>query len=108
MEFSIICFHKITFLGPFAMDSADFDIVEVAGLGRPFQLGMAYDLRKHKLLPGTELGFNDSSRNTIQRYTKAGSALQTKATLLITTLSIPNVPLTAIGPYHHTVHETLP
>uniref|UniRef100_A0AAR2K0T3 SNTX thioredoxin-like domain-containing protein n=1 Tax=Pygocentrus nattereri TaxID=42514 RepID=A0AAR2K0T3_PYGNA len=37
------------------MDSANFDIVEVAGLGRPFQLGMAYDLRKHKLLPGLTL-----------------------------------------------------
>ncbi|XP_037387674.1 verrucotoxin subunit beta-like isoform X2 [Pygocentrus nattereri] len=41
--------------GSAAMDSEDFDIVEVAGLGRPFQLGMAYDYRKHKLLPGLTL-----------------------------------------------------
>ncbi|XP_036454285.1 verrucotoxin subunit beta-like isoform X2 [Colossoma macropomum] len=37
------------------MDTEDFNIEEVAGLGRPFQLGMAYDLRKHKLLPGLTL-----------------------------------------------------
>ncbi|KAI4893088.1 hypothetical protein NFI96_006916 [Prochilodus magdalenae] len=43
----------------------DFNIVEVPGLGRPFQLGMAYDLRKHKLLPGLTLWDQETLQNNI-------------------------------------------
>lgn len=32
---------------------SDSETIELAGLGRPFQLGMLYDCRRDVLIPGT-------------------------------------------------------
>ncbi|KAG9261560.1 verrucotoxin subunit beta-like [Astyanax mexicanus] len=51
--------------GRIPKDDDDFDIVEVAAMGRPFQLGMAYDLRKHTLIPGLTLWNHEKLQDKI-------------------------------------------
>ncbi|KAL7386400.1 hypothetical protein ABVT39_007769 [Epinephelus coioides] len=47
------------------MDSEASGTMEVAGLGRPFSLGMLYDCRKDSLVPGMTLWDRDDLRNHI-------------------------------------------
>ncbi|XP_065133512.1 uncharacterized protein [Paramisgurnus dabryanus] len=50
----------------FSMESVGVNVIEVAALGRPFQLGMLYDCRKDALVPGITLWNEEKLKQSIQ------------------------------------------
>nr|XP_055047998.1 verrucotoxin subunit beta-like [Misgurnus anguillicaudatus]XP_055047999.1 verrucotoxin subunit beta-like [Misgurnus anguillicaudatus] len=50
------------------MESVGVNVIEVAALGRPFQLGMLYDCRKDALVPGITLWGEEKLKQSIRSH----------------------------------------
>ncbi|XP_073725201.1 cytolytic toxin-alpha-like [Misgurnus anguillicaudatus] len=59
---SLIC----SYMSVFSMESVGVNVIEVAALGRPFQLGMLYDCRKDALVPGITLWNEEKLKQSIR------------------------------------------
>uniref|UniRef100_A0A3P8QXM1 SNTX thioredoxin-like domain-containing protein n=1 Tax=Astatotilapia calliptera TaxID=8154 RepID=A0A3P8QXM1_ASTCA len=63
-------------LHPASMDSNSGDTMELAALGRPFGLGMLYDCRSDKLVPGLTLWDRDDLKKDIAERSKPSNEFE--------------------------------